>query len=92
MIRSRLPEMMANLAGEMRRWYFREGGIFLSSQSRPPYFKLKELLDKTVKSRNESTGPVEPDTLKKIIEAGSEVRRVLAADVGTRKEPLLSDN
>jgi hypothetical protein len=85
---------LKDLATKMRGWYFADGGIYLSAKSRQPYFDLKKLLDTLVSTRGaESLGDtVDPDTLNSVVESGSELRRVLADDVGARREPLLADN
>jgi len=82
---------LKNLAGQMRDWFFGEGGLCLSEQSRPVYFEFKKLLDATVTSAGtvDMNTPVKGDRLREIVDAGSKVGAALAADVGTRKSALL---
>lgn len=82
---------LKNLAGQMRDWFFGEGGLCLSEQSRPVYFELKKLLDVIVTSAGavDMSKPVTGDQLREVVDAGSKVGAALAADVGTRKRALL---
>lgn len=85
--------IIKDLSEEMRKWYFEEGGIYLSKRSRKPYFNLKESLQKITDNMEcEPDKQLDPKILEPVIKGGSELRGMLSWDVGTRREPLLSEN
>ena len=43
------PSVIALLSQELRRWYFEEGGMFLSDSSRSAYFEFQESLTDVIK-------------------------------------------
>jgi hypothetical protein len=80
---------------ELRDWYFDVGGIYLSKESRDPYFKLKALMQQVI-DHEEFKEPQDQQTrcalevlLKTIVDAGSDVRTLLTNDIGTRKGPFV---
>ena len=74
------------LAAELRRWYFEEGGLYLSEPAREAYFRLQDGL-KTVPV--DSDQPC--DALPALMALGSELRTQLTRDVGTRAQPMLKE-
>lgn len=73
-----------------RDWYFETGGIYLSDASRPEYFHLKKLLEEVINDPElDKPGLVlGEERLQHIIQAGSDLRKSLQYDVGTRKNLL----
>jgi len=77
---------LKDLTVSMRDWYFNKGGLFLSEDSRPTYFKLKEDIEQTLKRHQEQPEEVLSEKeANSIVEAASRLRAQLANDVGTRK-------
>ncbi|HEY0461300.1 MAG TPA: hypothetical protein VGC97_19345 [Pyrinomonadaceae bacterium] len=79
---------------KMRDWYFDEvGGIYLSKQSRKPYFELKEAMQEVIddkKLMGEET-EIGAEQLDKILALGKNLRDNLSDDIETRKESFLKD-
>ncbi|RPJ51603.1 MAG: hypothetical protein EHM21_02320 [Chloroflexi bacterium] len=69
----------------LQKWYFQQGGLFLSDRSQPAYFAVKKLLQDTIK-KCKPEDPVETNTDEEIYQAVRSLRRALAEDVGTRKQ------
>lgn len=84
---------LQTLTLDLRVWYFENGGMFLSDASRDRYFALQEAL-KTVLAdqHNMLEQAVDPDTYERLRSAGSLLRTSMAADVGTRRKPILAEN
>jgi hypothetical protein len=84
-----------DLSERMRKWYFEGGGIYLSKKSREPYFGLKGSLKKIIDNeelRSKPNDPLDTKIIEPILEEGSKLRAGLSWDIGTRREPLLSEN
>lgn len=80
---------------DLRDWYFDVGGIYLSKDSRDPYFELKGLMQQVI-DHEEFKDPHDQKTrdaldvlLKTIVEKGSDLRTLLTHDIGTRKGPFV---
>lgn len=72
-------ETVEQLSTELRRWYFEQGGIFLSTRARNRYFDLQEALVQTLKRRED------PARLRELLrKRGSALRTAMAEDVATR--------
>lgn len=85
-------QTLRDLSGELRSWYFGEGGLYLSESTRDAYFALQDALDPYVTRENQS-GSLDDVAFERLRKLGSQVRTAMAADVGTRNEPLLkTDN
>ncbi len=74
----------------LRRWYFEEGGIYLSAEAREAFFQLQDAL--TAVSASGSSAPAKhtsarlaPDTFKALQAIASWLRTTLTYDVGTRR-------
>ncbi|WP_321475025.1 hypothetical protein [uncultured Paludibaculum sp.] len=77
---------------ETRRWYFGEGGIYLSKRSRKPYFELKERLQEVLDDPTleaEPDKPISDAARNAIVKAASLLRTSLSDDIRTRKSPWL---
>jgi hypothetical protein len=81
---------IAKLAVGLRRWYFNDGGLYLSAESREAYFDLQKALTAltTSASWNAAGRPsdqIDKDTFHHLREIGSWLRTALTYDVGTRR-------
>ncbi|HEX4605240.1 MAG TPA: hypothetical protein VH724_14665 [Candidatus Angelobacter sp.] len=77
---------------EMRDWYFAEGGIYLSRNSRGPYFHLKKLMQTVLDDGQLRQSPGKELALEQageILTAARELRTSLADDIGARQAPWL---
>ena len=80
-------EIVRETAEKLRDWYFDDGGIYLSRQSRKPYFDLKNLMQKIIDDENLKNQKEIPQIdSDKIIKAGTILRKSLSDDIGTRRE------
>jgi hypothetical protein len=85
-----------DISAQMRDWYFDDfGGIYLSRQSRKPYFKLKEALqdvidDPKLKDTNIELSGKCRKKLDAILGWGKILRDSLSEDIQTRKESFLN--
>jgi hypothetical protein len=78
------------LSVNLRDWYFRNGGMFLSDRSKDAYFAVQDALTKTTEKTNQNmTAPIDPVTYEMLRKKCSSLRTELTGDVGTRKEPEL---
>jgi hypothetical protein len=85
-------EVIKAVSGEMRDWYFAEGGIYLSKRSRRPYFNLKSLMQEILDDNSlqqDHAKPIHGTQLKKILVAARELRTSLSDDIRARNEPWL---
>jgi len=87
-------QIVKAFADKTRLWYFNsEGGIYLSKQSRKPYFELKKQLQNVLDDEELERQPdANIDDIKRvtsIVDAASRLRASLADDVGTRRERWL---
>jgi hypothetical protein len=81
---------MRDLALELRRWYFAQGGLYLSEQAREAYFQLQAgLTVVTTSERWIAEGApaheLDPDTYESLRRLGSWLRTARTHDVGTRR-------
>lgn len=90
-------KIIKNTSEDLRDWYFDVGGIYLSKQSRDPYFHLKTLMQVIID--NEKFKEIDPNDTKlvnefkaltdEVLEQGKLVRKYLANDIGTRRGPFV---
>lgn len=77
---------------KMRDWYFGPGGIFLSRESRKPYFDMKELMQQIIDDselRKDEQQPLSERRLRSLTEQGTRLRAALSNDVGSRRSPFI---
>jgi hypothetical protein len=75
----------------LRRWYYREGGMFLSQNSREQYFGLQKALQTVYKSERAQLAmwkPLESGEFLSVQRRSSNLRTALAEDLGTRRKGL----
>jgi hypothetical protein len=70
---------------QMRDWYFDGCGMYLSRQSRGPYFDLKAALQHVI----DDPGAVDPKLVAQVHAAGTALRAELSNDIGTRRQSFL---
>ena len=84
---------LKDLSRSLRSWYFEHGGIYLSESTRDCYFGVQEEIERILGADgiddNSSLTEVAPDVFERVRKAGSTLRTAMAADVGTRKAPIL---
>ena len=88
-------KIVKETAEDLRDWYFDVGGIYLSKESRGPYFEWKSLMQEVI-DHEEYKDPPDKETrdalnclLKTIVDKGTDVRALLTHDIGTRKGPFV---
>ena len=85
-------DVIKTVSGNMRDWYFAEGGIYLSKQSRRPYFNLKALMQEILDDntlQQDHAKPIHGTRVKKILVAARELRTSLSDDIRARNAPWL---
>jgi hypothetical protein len=84
-------KIVKDTSENMRDWYFDVGGVYLSQESRTPYFALKgkmqELIDDN--AMQEQDGPLPDDKVTELRKGASELRVALSNDIGTRQGSFL---
>jgi hypothetical protein len=76
----------------MRDWYFDTGGIYLSRESRTPYFALKKAMQDIIddpKLQEDADALLDAQFVKPLHDEGTELREVLSNDIGSRRQPFV---
>ena len=77
--------VLKELTISLRKWYFETGGLFLSENSRAPYFELKEALRNVISApQHQMNEHLSNDEVGTIIDIASKLRASLSRDLGTR--------
>jgi hypothetical protein len=76
------------LSKDLRSWYFKVGGIYLSAEAREAYFRFQGSLWRVATSPRE--GDLGEEDFERLRELGSWLRTVLTYDVGTRRKFALA--
>ena len=79
------------LSESLRRWYFHNGGFYLSIEARDAYFVLQEALVTAAPTSGPPETPIGEATFERIRQLASALRTSLVADVGTRRAPAIRD-
>jgi hypothetical protein len=90
-------KIIRDTSEDLRDWYFDVGGIYLSKQSRHPYFHLKCLMQKIIdQEKFKEIDPNDECLVKEfkaltgeILEEGKSLRLYLTNDIGTRRGPFV---
>ena len=86
------PDTLKKLSADLRQWYFEVGGLFLSSRTRDAYFSLQdELVAKVASNEGHSDRDLPDADFEELRKKGSRLRTATTVDVGSRKEPMISD-
>ena len=77
---------LQELTAAMRDWYFDKGGLFLTEESRPAYFKLKDAIAEALESlKDQPEKELDEPQVRSLVESASDLRTRLANELGTRK-------
>lgn len=79
-------QVIKETSESMRDWYFESGGIFLSRESRAPYFALKKKMQEIIDNPDH---PLDAKWIKALHDQGTILREALSNDIGTRRQPFL---
>ena len=86
-------QTIRDISKTMRKWYFREGGLFLSAEARDVYFRLQRELTATAHSRAGGTSEELAFDRREYIKAlTSRLRTQMTEDVKTRVGPRLGQS
>lgn len=92
--------VIRKISTDTRKWYFREGGIYLTERSRKPYFHWKKVMQEVLDDPDLAAQPdleigefdtnkrqqkTKIDRLGSILGAGSSLRTALSDDIGTKR-------
>lgn len=76
---------LQTLSESLRRWYFEEGGLFLSQKTRPPYFHLQQALTRLPTApQRQAREEVDVETAAIVKALASRLRTSSTEDVATR--------
>jgi hypothetical protein len=78
-------EIAKQTSEQMRDWYFEGPGMYLSQQSRGPYFDLKKALQHVI----DDPGPLDPKLVARVHDAEKALHAELSNDIGTRRQSFL---
>jgi hypothetical protein len=87
-------QVIKDTSESMRDWYFDLGGIFLSRESRGPYFALKQKMQEIIDNpelQKEKDHPLDAKWIKPVHDRGTKLRETLSNDIGTRWQPFLQN-
>jgi hypothetical protein len=85
-------QIVKDTSESMRDWYFDLGGIYLSRDSRGPYFALKQAMQDIIdrqELQQEKDKPLDARWIKPLHERGTVLREALSNDIGTRRQSFL---
>ncbi len=85
-------QIVKETSENLRDWYFDTGGIFLSRESREPYFALKKAIQDIIdrpELQKDKDAPLGAEWLKPLFDQGRVLREGLSNDIGTRRQPFL---
>jgi hypothetical protein len=84
-------KLVKETSEDMRNWYFDIGGVYLSRESRGPYFELKKTMQKIIDHPEipEKDGSLPGEWVATLHDQATVLRTALSDDIGTRQEPFL---
>ncbi len=83
---------LKEMAIDLRKWYFEDGGIFLTDNSREAYFELQKKIQKVLKNQQaDLTAELDDGTFEAVRKLGSKLRTNLSSDLRSRKQPELGE-
>ena len=88
-------QIIRSTSEDLRDWYFDIGGIYLSKESRTPYFDLKTMMQNIIDNEKLQENPKAAlpeefvEDLKHLLEQGKLLREYLTKDIGTRRGPFV---
>ena len=81
------PQLLRTLAGNLRKWYFEVGGLFLTDDSRDAYFALQDAIVIELAKGGADHHELDDDSFEAIRKTGSNLRTSLSSDLRSRKQP-----
>jgi len=82
---------VGRLIGQLRAWYFQDGGIYLSYHARDAYFALMDELRALVASAPSDLAlELDFEAFETLRELGSDLRTAMVDDVQTRRGSVLA--
>jgi len=80
------PQTLRDLLVSLREWYFEDGGIYMSDESRPTCIQLKDDIQAILNRPNlQADTEVSAEDRKRLQKRASHLRAIVAGDIGTRK-------
>jgi hypothetical protein len=73
------PASMEKLSGDLRHWYFSQGGMFLADESRDAYFGFQDALQSVIHAAANKDQALDEQAREQIREKGSLLRTSLRA-------------
>jgi hypothetical protein len=73
------PTAMEKLSGDLRHWYFTQGGMFLADESRDAYFDFQDALQSVIQGAAGKDQVLDEEIREQIREKGSLLRTSLRA-------------
>jgi hypothetical protein len=73
------PSSMEKLSSDLRHWYFAQGGMFLTDESRDAYFSFQDALQEVIQGAANKDQELAEETREEIREKGSLLRTSLRA-------------
>jgi hypothetical protein len=73
------PTDMEKLSSDLRHWYFAQGGMFLTDESRDAYFDFQDALQRVVERAVDKDQELAEETREEIRMKGSSLRTTLRA-------------
>jgi len=81
--------ILGQLSEQLRHWYFADGGIYLSDDTRDAYFKLQEQILEYLTGDIDEQKALGASEFEALRRSGSGLRTCMARDVGTRRRPMV---
>ena len=81
--------VLRQLSEHLRHWYFADGGLYLSDDTRDAYFKLQEALVNYLAGCMDEHQDLGESEFEVIRQSGSCLRTWMAKDLGTRRRPMV---
>ena len=78
---------LTKLTADLRDWYFKTGGLFLTDNSRDAYFDLQDAITAEIANKHPADWELTGDPFERIRKKGSDVRTSLSSDLRSRKQP-----
>ena len=81
-----------DVSSRTRKWYFQTGGIYLTQNSRGPYFAWKKAMQALLDDQTlaqDSARKIDDDLTAGVIAAGSQLRTSLSDDIGTKRSSFI---
>jgi hypothetical protein len=78
---------LRRLIEEFHGWYFQDGGLFLTPETKAAYLTMMDRLDEAAGREDDDSTPLSDAILTSLFDAGESLRVQLANDVGAGHRP-----